>query len=130
MSCRNEIHKILEWLVVNDMKLCRDENVEQHCWKLLYYNIIELLKKYVSSLTTNNNNKDNKTNNNMTSVASTDKFNIKEICLQIIDDGLKQFENILKVLETHYKFSLEDFLDKNAGGNIVDLIIIIINNNK
>ena len=27
------------------MKFCQTENVEQHFWKILFYNIIELLRK-------------------------------------------------------------------------------------
>jgi protein SMG6 len=35
-------------LLVTDLKFCQTENVEQHLWKILFYNIIELLRKSVA----------------------------------------------------------------------------------
>jgi protein SMG6 len=33
---------------VTDIKFCQTENVEQHLWKILFYNIIELLRKSIA----------------------------------------------------------------------------------
>lgn len=35
-------------LLITDLKFCQAENVEQHLWKLMFYNIIEVLRKGVA----------------------------------------------------------------------------------
>lgn len=91
---------MLETIFTIDIKFCREENVDQHIWKILYYNIIELLKKYHSK------------------AVSDEEVHYKTKCLQLIDDGVVYFENLLKTLEQFYKFSLDDYLDNNAGGKL------------
>lgn len=39
------LETILRALLTSDIKFCEQENIEQHFWKLLYYNIIEYLRK-------------------------------------------------------------------------------------
>lgn len=98
---RQEIHHVLEQFLTHDMKFCREENVDQHVWKLLYYNVIELLKRYH---------------------AQTDDAEMKDMyktrCLLIIDVGISYFENLLATLEQVYKFRLDDYLGNNAGGSL------------
>lgn len=46
--CRQYLQQCLHTLLVTDIKFCQTENVEQHLWKILFYNIIELLRKSVA----------------------------------------------------------------------------------
>lgn len=34
-------------MLLTDLRFCQAENVEQHLWKILYYNVIELLRKLI-----------------------------------------------------------------------------------
>nr|XP_024216216.1 uncharacterized protein LOC112210634 [Halyomorpha halys] len=38
----------LKTLLLTDLRFCEVENVEQHLWKILYYNVIELLRKLMA----------------------------------------------------------------------------------
>lgn len=97
---REDIHHTLEQFLTHDMKFCREENVDQHAWKVLYYNVIELLKRFH---------------------AQTEDAEMKDLyktrCFLIIDIGLTYFEKLLVTLEQVYKFRLDDYLGNNAGGN-------------
>ena len=48
MFYRQFLQHYLHTLLVQDIKFCQTENVEQHFWKILFYNIIELLRKGVT----------------------------------------------------------------------------------
>ncbi|KAG7196526.1 hypothetical protein KM043_018551 [Ampulex compressa] len=45
MCVREYLQEALRTLLERDMKFCQVENVEQHFWKILFYNIIEMLRK-------------------------------------------------------------------------------------
>lgn len=91
-SLRESLKKSLRILLETDMKFCQAENVEQHFWKLLYYNMIEMLRKM------------------MPKEACESRDVCKQMMLKIIDEGTGYFENLLVVLENKYKFKLDDFL--------------------
>lgn len=93
------------------MKFCREKNVDQHVWKILYYNIIEMLKKILLQC------EDNK----------AEEVIYKSKCTNLIDDGINYFEALLRSLEIHYKFSLDDYLDNNSGSKYTLNNIIAIN---
>lgn len=82
----------LQILLETDIKFCQAENVEQHFWKILFYNIIEMLRKTMV--------KDN----------PEDREAKKQMMLKIIDDGTTYLENLLTVLEKTYEFKLENHL--------------------
>lgn len=88
------------------MKLCRKENVEQHIWKILYYNLIEYFKVLIA---------DSK------SEPRSQYFQGKLI--EIIEDGLTFYNHLLDVLQTTYNFQLNDLLeaDVEARGKAFDI---------
>lgn len=51
--CRIFLQEALKTLLTSDLKFCESENVEQHMWKILFYNVIELLRKCMYEDTTN-----------------------------------------------------------------------------
>ncbi|GLV32356.1 Smg6 [Carabus blaptoides fortunei] len=93
-TLRQFFRESLEYLLVKDIKFCQTENVENHYWKLLYYNIIEIMRK---SITADAENKEQ----------------YKSIILSLIDEGTKYFERLLEVLEDTYKFKLDTYLGVN-----------------
>lgn len=93
-TLRKFFRESLEYLLVKDIKFCQTENVENHYWKLLYYNIIEIMRK---SITADAENKEQ----------------YKSIILSLIDEGTKYFEHLLEVLEDTYKFKLDTYLGVN-----------------
>lgn len=91
----------------HDIKFCEIENVEQHCWKMLFYNIIELLRRPLSE----NIDEDSK------------KF-YKTKLTEIIDPGVKYWENIIPVLEMRYNFKLDDFTGANALARVYHPLVV------
>ncbi|XP_057320552.1 telomerase-binding protein EST1A-like isoform X2 [Microplitis mediator] len=93
---RQSLQQSLQTLLETDIKFCQAENVEQHFWKILFYNIIEMLRKI------------------MPKEGPEGREVCKKIMLKIIDDGTVYFENLLTLLENTYKFKLEVFLSSAA----------------
>ncbi|CAG5090914.1 Similar to Smg6: Telomerase-binding protein EST1A (Mus musculus) [Cotesia congregata] len=106
---RQSLQQSLQTLLETDIKFCQAENVEQHFWKILFYNIIEMLRKI------------------MPKEAGERRDVCKKIMLKIIDDGTVYFENLLTVLENTYRFKLEVFLSSSSppkGLGFVGLALI------
>lgn len=97
MEYRQVVKTLLEHCVRKEMKLCRKENVEQHIWKILYYNLIEFFKVLMS---------DSK------SESRSQYFQAKQ--MEIIEDGLTFYGHMLDVLQNTYAFQLSDLLETNA----------------
>uniref|UniRef100_A0A146MA06 Telomerase-binding protein EST1A n=3 Tax=Lygus hesperus TaxID=30085 RepID=A0A146MA06_LYGHE len=89
---RYTLKEALKILLVADLRFCEAENVEQHLWKILYYNVIELLRKQMSE-------------------GAEKKENFKLALLNIIDDGLDFYEKLLTDVENSNKIKLENFLN-------------------
>lgn len=107
---RNFLMKSLEYLLCKDMKFCQSENVEQHFWKILFYNIIEMMRKAVSTDPSN-------------------KEQYKGFLLYLIDEGVKYFEMLLDRLEEVYSFKIADYLGYSntpTKGKFVGLVLISI----
>lgn len=85
----------LEYLLCKDMKFCQTENVEQHFWKILFHNIIEMTRKAIQTYPEH-------------------KEQYKGFVLWLIDEGSKYFEGLLERLEQTYKFNLSQFLGSTA----------------
>ncbi|KAK5644530.1 hypothetical protein RI129_005830 [Pyrocoelia pectoralis] len=85
----------LQYLLYKDLKFCQTENVEQHFWRILYYNIIEMMRKAITNDPVN-------------------KKQYKEFLLSLIDEGTKYFEGLLELLEQTYEFKVNDFLGYNS----------------
>ncbi|KAE8742757.1 hypothetical protein FOCC_FOCC011684 [Frankliniella occidentalis] len=77
--------------VLSDIKFLHKENADQQLWKILFHNLIELLRKGVSE-------------------GGPDADHQKKLLLQIIDDGTQFFESLLVKLQDKYGFRLDDFL--------------------
>lgn len=106
---RHFLQESLKILLKTDIKFCQSENVEQHFWKILFYNIIEMLRKGMP--------KDN----------TEDREHLKKIMLSIIDEGSLYLDNILSTLEITYEFKLDVFLASSVlpkGLGILGLALI------
>lgn len=101
----------MEHLLTTDLKFCLRENIEQHSWKILYYNVIELLKNLKIHAPNDGNSDSDKM------IDYQPMYNQKG--LELVENGLTYFENLLKKLEESYLFSMADFIGVNAGGMFV-----------
>lgn len=93
-TLRQFLKEALQFLLCHDLKFCQTENVEQHLWKILYHNIIEVTRKTITNDPGN-------------------KEQYKGFLLYLIDEGTKYFESLLDLLEETYKFKLNTFLGNN-----------------
>ncbi|KAL6441260.1 hypothetical protein ACFW04_003491 [Cataglyphis niger] len=93
---RHFLQQSLKILLETDIKFCQTENVEQHFWKILFYNLIEMLRKTMP--------KEN----------SEGRERYKQIMLNIIDEGTIYLESLLTALETTYEFKLDTFLASSS----------------
>lgn len=98
-SCWDQICKIrnfhqesLKTLLVTDLKFCEAENIEQHFWKIVFYNIIEILRKPLAK-------EDNER-----------REQHKKLLLKIVDEGTTYYTTLLTLLETTYQFKHDTFL--------------------
>lgn len=97
LEYRKTIKALSENCIRKEMKLCRKENVEQHIWKILYYNLIEFLKVLIS---------DSKLDQ------QSEYFQVK--LFEIIEDGLAFYNYMLDVLQSTYNFKLSDLLETDV----------------
>lgn len=95
----------LEYLLCKSIKFCETENVEQHIWKLLYHNIIEITRKALEN-------------------DPATRENYKTFLSEIIDEGTKYFEGLLGVLEVTYEFKVNDFLKDNYVGSDKESVFV------
>lgn len=93
---RNILMECLDFLLLRDLKFSQAENIEQHFWKILYYNIIEMMRKAISFDPEN-------------------KERYKSFLMALIDEGTKYFENLLNRLEIAYDFKLSNYLGSNCS---------------
>ncbi|XP_044271255.1 telomerase-binding protein EST1A isoform X2 [Tribolium madens] len=93
-SLRQFLKEALQYLLCKDLKFCEAENVEQHLWKILYHNIIEVTRKAITNDPGN-------------------KEQYKGFLLYLIDEGTNYLESLLDSLEESYKFKLSTFLGNN-----------------
>lgn len=99
LEVREKIQKIFEELLRVDMRFCQAEHVEHYFWKLLFYHIIEILRKLMQECGDDENA----------------KSTYKEKALEIIDIGTKYLESLLTHLETCHKFKIESYIGDNAA---------------
>ncbi|KAK6638328.1 hypothetical protein RUM44_008757 [Polyplax serrata] len=95
---RQFLQESLQILLITEIKFCQEENVEQHMWKITYYNLIETLRKLMVEDPKN-------------------KEGYKNALLTIIDEGVKYFERLIQLLEENYNFKVETFLALNGGAS-------------
>lgn len=94
---REKIQNIFETLLSNEMKFCQQEHVEHYFWKLLFYRIIEVLRKQIQECD------------------EASKGIFKEKALETVDGGTKYLESLLVHLETRYNFKMDSFIGENAA---------------
>lgn len=105
-AIRKRIKEVFAELLRHEMKFCRQNNVEQHFWKLLYHNSIESARRLASDKS-----------NNDTAI----KDSYRQFCLHVIDDGTQLFQDILLLLTQTYGFQLEQFMGVESGKNLKGL---------
>lgn len=94
---RQRIQRIFEDLLNDEMRFCQQEHVEHYFWKLLFYRIIEVLRKQIQECD------------------EASKSGYKEKALETVDYGTKYLESLLKQLEVRYDFQMEAFIGENAA---------------
>ncbi|XP_059614016.1 telomerase-binding protein EST1A isoform X2 [Phlebotomus argentipes] len=92
------LKQLLEEFLTRELKFCQQCNVEQHIWKLLYYNTIEMLRKFHAEDT-----------------SEAGRAFYKGKCLELINEGSGFFEKLLRTLEQKYNFLVDNFVGVNAG---------------
>ncbi|XP_066905795.1 telomerase-binding protein EST1A isoform X2 [Halyomorpha halys] len=100
----------LKTLLLTDLRFCEVENVEQHLWKILYYNVIELLRKLMAD-------------------HPESKESYRQALLNIIEEGSDYYEQLLNDLESaNNNIKIEVFLNtpicmrENLKYNVLPLI--------
>ncbi|XP_018574342.1 telomerase-binding protein EST1A isoform X2 [Anoplophora glabripennis] len=94
-NLRQFLKEALQYLLGKAIKFCQMENIEQHFWKILYHNIIEVTRNAINNDVAN-------------------KENYKAFLLYLIDEGTKYFESLLVLLESAYGFKVGDYLGPNS----------------
>ncbi|BFZ18618.1 hypothetical protein BsWGS_21657 [Bradybaena similaris] len=90
---RAELQSRLEQVMLLDIEVASKHNVEQMLWKSVYYQVMESYRKKCGE-------------------QSQDGM-CKQRLIEILDEGTRFFENLLKKLQSCYEFDLELFTDGN-----------------
>uniref|UniRef100_A0A182Y4V0 Telomerase-binding protein EST1A n=1 Tax=Anopheles stephensi TaxID=30069 RepID=A0A182Y4V0_ANOST len=104
VAIRHRLQQLLETFLVREMRFAQDVNLEHHFWKLLFYGIIEQLRKRLSE----------------TQDEQRKRF-LQERALEVVEGGSKYYEQLLTLLEQEYRFSLEQFIGANAASSVKGL---------
>lgn len=75
-------------MLAEELKFCCKENVEQYFWKALYYNSIECMKK-----------------------AGLFKLSNGNKALELINEGLVFYEELLDFLQSEHQLKIDDATD-------------------
>ncbi|XP_050078429.1 telomerase-binding protein EST1A [Anopheles maculipalpis] len=101
---RHRLQKLLETFLLKDMRFAQDVNLEHHFWKLLFYGIIEQLRKLLIE----------------TQDEQRKRF-LQERALEVVEGGTQCFEHLLQLLEQEYRFKLDHFIGANAASSVKGL---------
>lgn len=96
---RRCVQQLLHQFILREIKFCLQHNVENHIWKVLYYNTVEMLKRQFMSPEVMEE--------------ETREF-YKKKALEVLNEGLVFFERTVRFLEEEYKFSVRDYIGENA----------------
>lgn len=105
-AVRNGMKEIFAEFLRHEMKFCRQNNIEQHFWKLLYHNMIEIARRLAND----------KCNND-----SAIKDCYRQFCLHFIADGMQLFQDNLRLLTQTYGFELDQYIGVESGKNLKGL---------
>lgn len=103
MDSRSHIKKVFVDLLKYEMKFVRQHNIEQYFWKILYYNILECLKRHLNDARQSNR-----------------KF-FYDSYLEIVNDGVLFFQDLLEILSKKYQYNLNDFIGVHSGRSLKGL---------
>lgn len=109
-AARNGIKDIFSEFLRHEMKFCRQNNVEQHFWKLLYHNFIEIARRLASHKAAGGGTD---------AEAITDCY--RQYCRHLIDDGIQLFQDMLLVLTQTYGFQIKQYTGAESGQNLKGL---------
>uniref|UniRef100_A0A240PNX3 Telomerase-binding protein EST1A n=1 Tax=Anopheles atroparvus TaxID=41427 RepID=A0A240PNX3_ANOAO len=104
LELRQELQQLLQMFLLQEMRFAQDVNLEHHFWKLLYYNIVEQLRKLLADAPN-----------------AEEKDFVQKSALEVVENGVAYFEQLLSLLERTYGFSLEQFVGANAATNVKGL---------
>ncbi|XP_059141297.1 telomerase-binding protein EST1A-like [Physella acuta] len=90
---RAELQNRLEQVIISDVEVANKHNVEQLLWKSVYYQVIEAYRKRIGE--------------------ESQDVSSKQRLMDVLDEGARFFENLLKKLQSTYEFDLEAFSDGN-----------------
>lgn len=110
-ASRSKIRSIFCDLIKYEMKFCRQHSVEQYFWKILYYNVIETMRRVMGDTA----------NNASDVVAPSNVDDYRSVCATVIDDGLEFFDSLIQTLTDTYHFRLDEFLGAHSGRNLKGL---------
>ncbi|KAH9525481.1 Smg-6, nonsense mediated mRNA decay factor [Bulinus truncatus] len=90
---RAELQNRLEQVILMDIEVANKHNVEQTLWKSVYYQVIESHRKKLGE--------------------ECKDTSSKQKLMDVLDEGTRFFENLLKKLQSTYAFDLDIFADGN-----------------
>ncbi|KAK0058798.1 telomerase-binding protein EST1A [Biomphalaria pfeifferi] len=90
---RAELQNRLEQIILMDIEVANKHNVEQTLWKSVYYQVIESHRKRLGE--------------------ESQDVQSKQKLMDVLDEGSRFFENLLKKLQSIYGFDLDLFSDGN-----------------
>ncbi|XP_005096140.1 telomerase-binding protein EST1A [Aplysia californica] len=91
---RAELQNRLEQVILLDIEVANKQNVEQTLWKSVYYQVIESNRKKVSDESANSL--------------------CKKRLAEVLDEGTRFFENLLKKLQSTYEFDLDQYTESHG----------------
>lgn len=105
---RRQQQEHLKVLLETDLKFCEQQNIEQHCWKVAFYNIIEILREAIAR-------------------DDEQREEYKKLMLNLIEEGTAFFLTLLTLLENTYKFKLDTYLANPTcpkSGSLLSMALI------
>uniref|UniRef100_A0A182KCQ8 Telomerase activating protein Est1-like N-terminal domain-containing protein n=1 Tax=Anopheles christyi TaxID=43041 RepID=A0A182KCQ8_9DIPT len=108
VQIRHRLQDLLEIFLVQEMRFAQDVNLEHHFWKLLFYGIIEQLRKKLTETQDEQR-----------------KRHLQERALEVVESGSAYFEKLLTLLEHEFRFSLEQFIGVNAATSVKGLRYVL-----
>uniref|UniRef100_A0A182PL13 Telomerase activating protein Est1-like N-terminal domain-containing protein n=1 Tax=Anopheles epiroticus TaxID=199890 RepID=A0A182PL13_9DIPT len=104
VDIRCMLQGLLETFLIHEMRFAQDVNLEHHFWKLLFYGIIEQIRKKLSE-----------------ALDEETKQYLQGRALEVVESGTEYFEKLLTLLEREFRFSLDNFIGVNAASSVKGL---------
>uniref|UniRef100_A0A182MB34 Telomerase-binding protein EST1A n=1 Tax=Anopheles culicifacies TaxID=139723 RepID=A0A182MB34_9DIPT len=104
VAIRNRLQQLLETFLVQEMRFAQDVNLEHHFWKLLFYGVIEQLRKMLGE-----------------PADEQRKRYLQDRALEVVESASTYYEQLLALLEREYRFRLDQFIGVNAASSVKGL---------